>query len=128
MLKTGAENSISRILSALRVLLVPAAPGEYDLHALVACALTNAEIEFTHEARLAPGCRADFLSGDIVIEIKKGKPQKSALLSQVKKYLACEGVSGIIVVSQKNVSLPRSIDGKIVASISLDKLWGVALP
>jgi len=128
MQETPTEKNISRILCALRVLLVPATPGEYDLHALVACALKESGLGFTHEARLGPGCRVDFLCDTIAIEVKKGKPQKSALVKQIQKYIAFDEVSGLIVVSQKNVSLRTNSFAKPVSVLCLDKLWGVALP
>ncbi len=124
----SAQEHILRIVRALRVLLVPATPGEYDLHALVACALTKADLPFCHEAKLAPGCRVDFVSGGIAIEVKKGKPVKGALIKQVNRYLSIDGIDGIVVVSAKSTNIPSSILGKPVYCLSLDKLWGVALP
>ena len=50
-------DSVNRILSALSAVRVPAAPGEYDLHALIAAALDEAGIAYAHEAKLADGAR-----------------------------------------------------------------------
>jgi len=125
---TDILSKIEDIENALRVLLVPAVPGEYDLHALVRCALEKGGIPFVHEASIAPRSRIDFLSDNIGIEIKKGKPQKSLLLSQISKYLSSDKLDAIIVVTQKSVSLPRSYLNKPIRQLPLDKLWGVSLP
>ena len=119
---------IEEIENALRVLLVPATPGEYDLHALVSCALEKAGIPFSHELPIAQRARIDFLSGKVGIEIKKGKPARAGLISQITRYLASDALDAIIVVTQRSVSLPREISGKTVRLLSLDKLWGVSLP
>ena len=60
---SALENDMREILRALSTLRVPAAPEEYDIHALVSAALERAGIAARHEARLCPGCRIDFLCG-----------------------------------------------------------------
>ena len=124
----NAKENISLIEDALRVLLVPATPGEYDLHALISCALDNANLSYVHEARIEKGCRADFMVGNICVEVKKSKPVKSSLLKQAARYLSSDAVSGILIVTQKSVSLPPVIMNKPVKVLLLDKLWGVSLP
>lgn len=124
----NAKENISVIENALRVLLVPATPGEYDLHALISCALENANLSYVHEAIIEKGCRADFMVGNICVEVKKSKPDKNTLLKQVTRYLSADAVYGILVVMQKSVPLPPVIMNKPVRVLSLDKLWGVSLP
>lgn len=124
----NAKENISLIENALRVLLVPATPGEYDLHAFISCALDNADLSYIHEAKIEKGCRADFMVGNICVEVKKSKPAKNTLLKQVARYLSADAVCGILVVTQKSVSLPSVIMNKPVRVLSLDKLWGVSLP
>lgn len=123
-----AKENISVIENALRVLLVPATPGEYDLHALISCALNNADLSYIHEAKIGKGCRADFMVGNICVEVKKSKPDKNTLLKQVTRYLSADAVHGILVIMQKSVPLPPVIMNKPVRVLSLDKLWGVSLP
>ena len=123
-----AKENILLVENALRVLFVPAAPGEYDLHALISCALEKANLSYVHEAKINKGCRADFMVGKICVEVKKSKPVKSTLLKQVTRYLSSEEVHGMLVVTQKNVSLPDVIMNKPVRVLPLDKLWGVSLP
>ncbi len=124
----NAKENISVIVNALRVLLVPATPGEYDLHALISATLNNANLSYIHEAKIEKGCRADFMVGNICVEVKKSKPVKSTLLKQAARYLSAPDVHGILIVTQKSVSLPSVIMGKPVKVLSLDKLWGVSLP
>ena len=45
-------DSVNRILSALSAVRVPAAPGEYDLHALIAAALDEAAAPLTVLSRI----------------------------------------------------------------------------
>ena len=125
---SDTTKQIALIENALRVLFVPATPGEYDLHALISCALDNANLSYVHEARIEKGCRADFMVGNICVEVKKSKPVKSSLLKQAARYLSSDAVSGILIVTQKSVSLPPVIMNKPVKVLSLDKLWGVSLP
>ena len=121
-------DSVNRILSALSAVRVPAAPGEYDLHALIAAALDEAGIAYAHEAKLADGARIDFLAGSVGVEVKKSRPERARLLRQVDKYLACAEVDALIVVSQRTLSLPAACRGKPVILFTLNRLWGVSLP
>jgi len=103
-------------------------PDEYDLHEEISIALGRAGIEHIHEYKLAPRCRIDFLAGRIGIEIKKGRPAPAALREQLTRYLRCDELDAIVVVMQQAVPLPQTIGGKPVHLISLNRLWGVALP
>lgn len=118
-------NAIVRALGAIRS---PIVPGEYDLHAEVSAALANVQIAHQHEYRLAPRCRIDFLAGRVGIEIKKGRPSPSALREQLSRYLKSDEVAAIVVVVQQSIFLPRTLAGKPVELVSLNRLWGVALP
>ena len=122
------QQDIQSIAAALAAVRAPAMPGEYDLHAEVSAALTRAGIVHSHEYRLAPHCRIDFLAGRIGIEIKKGRPAASARRDQLTRYLHSGELDAIVVVTQQAVALPESISGKPVRSVSLNRLWGVALP
>ena len=117
-----------QILRAIAALRAPAMPGEYDLHQMVAGALRAAGISCEHEYRLAPRRRIDFFAGGVGVEIKKGRPNARELLRQVERYLACDELAEIVVVTQKVTPLPARVLGKRVTNVSLDRLWGVALP
>lgn len=120
--------SFPEIVSALSALRVPAEPGEYDIHAEIAAALDAAGLCHDHEYRLGPRCRVDFRVGRIGIEVKKGRPAARELTRQLERYLAFDALDGIVVVAQRAAPLPERIGGKPVKLVSLNRLWGVALP
>ena len=122
------DHQIARIVDALASVRMPAQPEEYDIHAQVAEALGAAGIAFAHEYRLAPRCRIDFKAGGVGIEVKKGRPAAAALRKQLQRYLASDELEAIIVVAQRVAPLPGTICGKPVHIVSLNRLWGVALP
>lgn len=116
------------VLTALREIRLPYAVYEMDIHGQVRRTLENRKIEFIHEAVLAKGCRIDYLAGSVGIEIKKGKPNRTRLLSQLERYLAQDRIGSMIVVSWFSVRIPAKICGKRVELIALSQLWGVSLP
>ena len=87
------------VLQALSALRAPRPTDEYDLHGLVAAALEEAQLPFAHEAPLAPRCRIDFLCGRIGIEIKRGRPVKSQVEKQLRRYAESGKVTALILVS-----------------------------
>lgn len=101
---------------------------EGELHELIARTLSEAGIEAQHEARLAPRCRIDFLADGVGIEIKKNRPQKTALLAQLTRYAACEQIKELVIIAPRGVNMPKYIGGKRVMMIALERLWGVSLP
>lgn len=116
------------VLDALMELRSPYALYENDIHGFVEDCLKKSGLQYKHEARIGVGCRIDYLVGDVGIEIKKGKPAHAALVRQLRRYAACDGVRSIIVLTQRSVSLPSEVCGKPVRALSLNSLWGVALP
>lgn len=122
------EPEVTRIIDALSAVRMPAQPEEYDIHAQVAAALSAASISYEHEYRLGPRCRIDFRVGRVGIEVKKGRPVLSDLVKQLKRYLDSESLDAVVVVTQRGVSLPQKLSGKPVCAVSLNRLWGVALP
>ena len=119
---------LNAVLDALGELRSPFAFYENDLHEQVAGRLHDAGIACVHEAKLGSGCRIDFLAGSIGIEIKKGRPDGKQLAKQLARYASFEAISAIIVISERNVTLPKSVLGKPVQLVVLNHLWGVALP
>lgn len=118
---------MERIVEAISRLRAPLQQGEYDLHRLVMDALDEAAIPWEHEVKLAPRCRIDLMCGSVGIEIKRGKVEKTRILTQLKRYAECEQVEGLILVTEKTVPVPRTICGKPVRLICLNRLWGIAL-
>lgn len=119
---------IKEILDALAAVRMPAQPEEYDIHAQVASALGAAGLPYEHEYRLGPRCRIDFRVDRVGIEVKKGRPASSDLTKQLRRYLASDELDAVVVVTQRVTRVPASILGKPVYLISLNRLWGVALP
>ena len=115
-----------QVLLALTAIRSPQTQDEYDLHGMVSEALQNAEIEFRHEAPLAPRCRIDFLCGDVGIEIKRGKPDRIPVENQLRRYAETGKVSALILLSEKTRPVPGFIAGIPIYPVSLQKLWGVA--
>jgi len=122
------NQQITEIIDALAAVRMPAQPEEYDIHAQVASALGAAGLSYEHEYKLGPRCRIDFRVGRVGIEVKKGRPATSELTKQLRRYLASDALDAVIVVMQRVTRLPATIGGKPVYIVSLNRLWGVALP
>lgn len=122
------SRDMDAIVAALSTIRMPAQPEEYDIHAAVARTLDAAGLEYAHEYRLGPRRRVDFCVGRVGIEVKKGRPAPSALREQLRRYLDSDALDAVIVVTQRVTALPDAIGGKPVRIVSLNRLWGVALP
>lgn len=122
------SDRILRLTRTLSELRIPLIVNEYQLHEHIAAALRDGGFVIQHEATLAPRCRIDFLIDGVGIEVKRGKPQKAALLRQCARYLASEQLDALILVLDTSVSLPRELGGKPLITFGLNKLWGTALP
>ncbi len=117
-----------QVLTALAAIRAPQTQDEYDLHGLAADALQRADIDFRHEAPLAPRCRIDFLCGDVGIEIKRGRPDVNAVSRQLRRYADSGKLRAIILLSEKTApGLPGFVAGIPVYPVSLQKLWGIAI-
>ena len=122
------EQSLERVTAALRTLRVGAADSEERLHEQAAEAFARAGLEAAHEVRLAPRCRIDFMVGGVGVEIKKKRPQRAPLIAQLTRYANCPQVERLVVLAPRGVDLPKSIGGKPVTMMSLERLWGIMLP
>ena len=118
---------LEAVLAALRTIRAPLERGEYDLHALVAAALDRAGLARRHEVALAPRCRIDFLCGGIGIEVKRGRPERARIRSQLARYTACPQVEALVLVTEQTVDLPDTLNGKPLRAVCLRRLWGIAL-
>ena len=118
---------LDQVLGALRTLRAPIQQGEYDLHQLVMDALAAYGVPCEHERKLAPRCRIDVFCGGVGVEIKRGKMERARLLAQLTRYAQCEEVTALVLVAEKSVSLPRTVAGKPLTIICLNRLWGIAL-
>ena len=127
-MKTAFSQELDRVAAALAAVRMPAQPEEYDIHAAIAQALSAAELAFEHEYKLGPRRRINFRVGRVGIEVKKGRPASAALADQLRRYLESDALDGVIVVTQRVTAVPGTLCGKPVKLISLNRLWGVALP
>lgn len=118
---------MNEVLQALQTLRAPIQQGEYDLHRLVMDALAAQGIPCEHEVPLAPRCRIDLMCGGVGIEIKRGKPVRGRLKEQLTRYAQCDGVESLILVVERSVDLPRTLCGKPLRVVCLNRLWGIAL-
>ena len=119
---------MERVLGALQSIRVNLVKDEYILQDIIAKALDDAGLTYSKEYKLAPRNRIDFLvTGGIGIEVKKGKPYGRQVLEQVKRYTASPEIAAIILVVERNLDLPKEINGKRCYSFGLNKLWGIAL-
>ena len=126
-MQKSEEMQVSAVVSALQSLRVPIQQGEYDLHHLVMNALEEAGIACRHEVSLAPRCRIDLMCGHVGIEMKRGKPVRSSLIRQVTRYAQCDDIAAVVVVAERSVDLPRTLAGKPIYLVCLNRLWGIAL-
>lgn len=115
------------VLAALRTIRAPRTISEYDLHALVAEALSAQGLAFQHEAPVAPRRRIDVLCGAIGVEIKRGRPTPTPLMRQLEAYARSERIEALVLVAERPPRLPQTVCGKPLASVSLQRLWGIAL-
>lgn len=122
------EASLKSVTAALGTLRVGAADSEKRLHEQAAEAFARAGLEAAHEVRLAPRCRIDFMVGGVGVEIKKKRPQRTPLIAQLTRYASCPQVERLVVLAPRGVDLPKSIGGKPVTMMSLERLWGIMLP
>ena len=122
------EASLKSVTAALGTLRVGAADSEKRLHEQAAEAFARAGLEAAHEVRLAPRCRIDFMVGGVGVEIKKKRPQRAPLIAQLTRYASCPQVERLVVLAPRGVDLPKSIGGKPVTMMSLERLWGIMLP
>ena len=115
----------ARAIGALRIARVL---DEAQLQERIALALSGAGVGFSREARIGPGCRADFLlDGGVIIEVKAGRRTRKNLLAQLSRYAACEAVSAVLLVTNAPLHPPKTLCGKPVQVLNLRNLWGVAV-
>lgn len=117
-----------RVLEALRtVRLREAGLQETEIHDALSTALVDAGIGHRREYTFGPRCRADLWIHGIAIEVKKQRPARPALLAQLRRYAEQPALGGLIVVLERSIDVPATIEGKRVVVLSLNALWGIAL-
>ena len=117
-----------KVIEALMHIRCSAASTEAQLHEQTQKALEQAGIEARHEVKLGPRARIDFIACGIGIEIKKKRPERSKLIAQLERYAVHEEIESLIVVSPYGLNLPKTVKGKAIRMIALERLWGIGLP
>jgi len=126
--ESGTEEVLAQLTHTLSALRISPVGSEYHLHNQISAALQSGGFVVAHEVPLAPRCRIDFLVNGVGIEVKRGKVQRSTLLSQCRRYLQSDRLQALLVVLDTSVNLPREVDGKPLRVFGLNRLWGIALP
>ncbi len=116
------------VYNTLLLMRAPQVFNEQALHNITLKTLEANGFAPMHEVTLSNGSRADIVVSGVCIEIKRGKPNKKALCEQLKRYASSDKVEGFIVLAEKSVTMPESISGKPLKTISLQQLWGIANP
>jgi len=119
---------MEKVLEALAHIRCSASAPEARLHEQTAEALRQAGIAAYHEVKLGPGARIDFVACGVGIEVKKKRPERAKLLAQLARYAACDEIKSLIVIAPRGIDLPKTIGGKTVRMVALEKLWGISLP
>lgn len=114
---------MDELLRELRKLRVHMVVEEFLIHQKIKDVLDGAGMDFNHEYRLGKNSRIDFLVGDIGVEVKKGKPNRSSVLRQLEKYADSDEVQGLVLVIERSMDIPKEINGKPCEVIALNKLW-----
>lgn len=122
------DTAMERVMESLGAIRCDAACSEETLHMQVKKALADAGLRAEHEARLGPRCRIDFMVGEIGVEVKKSRPSPARLCEQLARYASCPQVKQLLVIAPRGVNLPRTIGGKPVKMLALERLWGISLP
>ncbi|MED0677051.1 hypothetical protein ABEV55_08400 [Aneurinibacillus thermoaerophilus] len=124
------EGSLLAVLNALKCLRVALVKSEYELQDKIKEEFEKHHILFEKEYKLGPRNRVDFLvHPGIVVEVKRGlkKPNWSNVMQQLTRYASYDEVSSVILVVERNLTLPDKINGKPCFSFGLNKNWGIAL-
>lgn len=116
------------VLMAIRtVRIARAGMPEAEIHDAICMELATHCIPHKREQAFGPRCRADIWVDGIVVEVKKQRPARAALLDQISRYAAQPTVRAIVIVLERSVPLPATLNDKPITIISLNALWGIAL-
>ena len=118
---------VEEILQVIERIKVDPVRLEADVVDTISQCLYQHGITFRREVKISQGCRVDFLvDGGVAIEVKKGKPNASAVSSQLSRYAASSQITAVVLVSERG--LIRHITeahGKPVRYIALSHNWGI---
>jgi len=118
---------IEKIMDALSTIHISNTLNESEIHKEIGRALSIHNIKYKHEYQILTHKRFDFWIDGIVLEVKKSKPSKITLLNQLDRYTKVPGVKAIIVVLERNVTIPKQLNGKTIIIKSLNENWGITV-
>lgn len=116
---------LQRLFTSLRFPL----EDEKELQKAIADNLTRFGFSFTREQRLNSEHEVnkniiDFLvKPSIGIEVKIGNASKMNIFKQVERYCSFDAIQSIILLTNKSMALPESINGKPTYIINLSQSW-----
>lgn len=128
MTATSEMLAIINALTGKRIALQDEKRAQEDIERILLeahCALPeHAILAMPHperEVRVAGGI-VDHLVGTIGIEVKlKGRP--GDILRQLRRYAEDPGITGLILVTSRPLSLPSSLKGKPLIVFDLGRAW-----
>jgi hypothetical protein len=95
---------------------------EKELQAGIEQLLIQKSIEYTREVPLSKGSIIDFMVGNIGIEVKIKSAPKS-IYYQCVRYCQFQEVNSIILLTNKIIKLPSTINKKPTRVINLGEAW-----
>ena len=84
--------------------------------------MTQHEILFKREFALNKKDRPDFMIDSYAIEVKI-KGGAIAIYKQCERYAMCEGVKGVVLITNKAIGWPSFIAGKPTYVFDLGRAW-----
>lgn len=112
---------ICRVIAAGRYDLSNEAAVQAGIDQLLVDAFGREAVRREH--RLSPFDRPDFMIGGVAVEVKVRGARPALIWKQLKRYAAYEAVSAVVLVTNRAMGLPASIDGKPAWYVSLGRAW-----
>lgn len=117
----NGEQDINHLINLLASKALPLS-NEKELQAAIELLLSESIPEFEREYRLDGRNIVDFFCNGTAIEVKI-KGSASRIYKQLERYCEFDEVQDIILVTNKAMGLPDTINGKNCYYISLGTAW-----
>lgn len=121
--------TMEKVVEALKTLRVGKVIAEKALQNEIEKVFHSHGISHLREYALDSRSRVDFLVDGVVVEVKKGKPNREMLSLQINRYAEFDFVDAVIIVVETSLFSPitKTWNGKPCVVIGLQKQWGIAL-
>jgi hypothetical protein len=97
---------------------------EKELQKEIAANLNWFGFDFTREQRLDDESIIDFLvEPGIGVEVKIGNKSKMNIYKQVERYCSIDAIHSVILLTNKSMSLPETVNNKPTYIINLSQSW-----